>query len=378
MKLRIAILGTRGIPNQYGGFEQITEDLSVGLVKRGHEVTVYNTHNHTNQKKRWKGVKIVHCYDPVYLKTAGQFIYDLNCIRHARRQQYDIWLFMGYTSSSIWASLFPRNAVIISNMDGLEWKRDKYSKPVQHFLRQAEKWAVLRSHFHIADSRGIEKYLKIRYGIEAQYIPYGARLSRKEQAGTLEKFELREKSYYVLMARMEPENNVELILDGFHESNSACRFLVIGNTGNRYGQHLVKKFKGDHRIIFAGPIFDQDMVHTLRKHAILYFHGHSVGGTNPSLLEAMASRVSIAAHDNVFNRCILGHDAFYFHDSCDVTQIIQACSAEQTDMVRENYRKIYTTYNWGRIIDEYEQFICQCFQRAKHETPVYHRRFAYQ
>jgi hypothetical protein len=116
--MRIGILGTRGIPNRYGGFEQITEWLAEGLVKKGHEVFVYNSHNHPNREKSWKGIHIIHCYDPEYLlKTAGQFIYDLNCIRDAGKRNFDVILFMGYTSSSIWAPVFPKQPVVISNMD---------------------------------------------------------------------------------------------------------------------------------------------------------------------------------------------------------------------------------------------------------------------
>src|SRR5258708_1172732 len=108
MKLRIGILGTRGIPNHYGGFECFAEHLSQGLVKKGNEVFVYNSDNHPNQEKLWNGVHIVHCYDPEYLVgSAGQFIYDLNCIIDARKRNFDIWLFLGYTSSSVWGMLYP-------------------------------------------------------------------------------------------------------------------------------------------------------------------------------------------------------------------------------------------------------------------------------
>src|SRR5689334_4059993 len=133
--MKIAIIGTRGIPNRYGGFEQITEFLSEGLVKQNHSVYVYNSHTHPYQEKTWKGVHIIHCYDPEHrLGTAGQFIYDLNCILDARKRDFDILLFLGYTSSSVWQIFFPRKSIIVSNMDGLEWKRSKYSRPVQRFL----------------------------------------------------------------------------------------------------------------------------------------------------------------------------------------------------------------------------------------------------
>src|SRR3982750_1944781 len=119
--MNIAIIGTRGIPNRYGGFEQLAEMLSVGLLQKGHSVTVYNSHKHPYQQKEWSGVKIIHCYDAEHiLGTAGQFIYDLNCIRNAGKENFDVLLFLGYTSSSVWGRLFPKGSIIISNMDGLE------------------------------------------------------------------------------------------------------------------------------------------------------------------------------------------------------------------------------------------------------------------
>src|SRR5689334_21791534 len=141
-QLKLGILGTRGIPNNYGGYERAASFLSVGLVKKGFDVTVYNSLNHPYQEKEWNGVEIVRCYDPEHRAgTAGQFIYDLNCIRHARARNYDVLLLLGYTSSSVWGRFYPKKTVIISNMDGLEWKREKYSMTVRKYLQYAEKWA---------------------------------------------------------------------------------------------------------------------------------------------------------------------------------------------------------------------------------------------
>ena len=167
--MKIAILGTRGIPNHYSGFEQFAEFFSVFLVEKGHDVYVYNSHNHLYQEKTFNGVNIIHQYDPEYkLATFGQFIYDFNCIIDSRKRDFDIILQLGYTSNSIWHFLLPKNSIIITNMDGLEWKRTKYSKPVQQFLKFAEKLAVKSSDFLIKNPKGtcyftnyepIEKYL---------------------------------------------------------------------------------------------------------------------------------------------------------------------------------------------------------------------------
>ena len=364
MKLKIAILGTRGIPNHYGGFEQITEYLSAGLVQKGHEVTVYNSHTHPNKENWWKGTRIVHCYDPEYkIGTAGQFIYDLNCIRHAKNQDYDVILFMGYTSNSVWAKLFPRNCVIISNMDGLEWKREKYTRFTRYFLKHAEKWAVKYSHYHIADSKAIQKYLNQKYNINARYIPYGALSDQETNDATLSHFNLSKKNYFLLMARMEPENNVEMILDGFHKSSTNKRFITVGNFRNKFGQFLINKFKNDPRIQFVGGIFDKAIVNTLSSNCSVYFHGHSVGGTNPSLLEAMANNALIAAHNNEFNKSVMENNAYYFSNSLDVQKIIEEShfNGKEIKMVLDNKQKIQTHYNWQKVIKEYDEFLCECY-----------------
>jgi len=375
MTLRIGILGTRGIPNHYGGFEQVAGYLSKGLIEKGHDVTVYNSHNHPYQQRMWNGVRIVHCYDPEYLiGTAGQFAYDFNCLIDARKRNFDILLLLGYTSSSIWWFLYPQDAVVISNMDGLEWKRTKYSKPVQKFLKYAEKLAVKHSNFHIADSVIIKQYLDEKYGINCMYIPYGAEIFGNEKALFQNDLGLSNQEYFLLMARMEPENNVEVILDGFRDSTTDKKFVVIGDTRNKFGNYLVKKFKSDNRICFAGSIYNKEKVQHLTSHSSIYFHGHSVGGTNPSLLEAMAEEAFIAAHDNPYNKAVLNGDATYFSNAEDVRTLIN--SVEKGDVktckVKSHLTKIKNQFNWQMIVEEYEQFMISCYLKSKNEKPIYH------
>ncbi len=371
--LRIAILGTRGIPNHYGGFEHISEYVSAGLVKKGHSVTVYNSHNHPYTEDTWNGVKIQHCYDPEYLVgTAGQFIYDLNCLMDARRQKFDVVLLMGYTSCSVWGRLYPKKSTIITNMDGLEWKRSKYSKKVQQFLKYAEKLAIKHSQFYISDSRVIKDYLENKYQIHSEYIPYGADLFTDQEREQFDTTEALKEDYFLLMARMEPENNIETILEGFNNSNSRKNFKVLGDTGNRFGKFIRDKFKNDTRIQFKGSMFDTAKVRSLQNNSYLYFHGHSVGGTNPSLLEAMASEALIAAHNNPFNKSVLHADAFYFSNANEVQQLVENVQREEIErtMVKNNLFKIAYQFNWEKIVNEYEAFILECYDKTKHERII--------
>ena len=367
MKLRIGILGTRGIPNSYGGFEQFAGYLSKGLVERGHEVCVYNSHKHPYQENSWNGVNIIHCYDPEYLLgAAGQFIYDLNCIRDARKRKFDILLILGYTSSSIWGRLYPEKTMIITNMDGLEWKRSKYAAPVQRFLQYAEKWAVQFSHRLVADSIPIKEYLAGKYQIDATYISYGAEIPEMIDERLLEKCKVTKGNYYLLIARMEPENHIETILDGLSKCKTEQQILVIGNTQNEFGKRLVEKFRNQSRIIFAGAVYDAGVLNALRACCLLYFHGHSVGGTNPSLLEAMACGALICAHDNGFNRAVLQEDAFYFYADDDVTELVNDLDAKDISRKTDrNLQKIREYHDWDMIIGSYEQLFIQAYQSGK-------------
>lgn len=370
MKLKIAILGTRGIPNYYGGFEHISEYVSAGLVKKGHSVTVYNSHNHPYKADTWNGVNIVHCYDPEYLVgTAGQFAYDFNCLMDARKRKFDVVLLMGYTSSSVWGHLYPPNSVIITNMDGLEWKRSKYSKPVQKFLKYAEKLAVKHSQYYISDSRVIRSYLKDKYEVDSRYIPYGADLFSEQEREQVDKSEVLKEDYFLLMARMEPENNIETILEGFNNSSSKKSFMVLGDTGNRFGKFITHKFKNDDRIQFKGSNFDNSVVRALQNNSYLYFHGHSVGGTNPSLLEAMASEALIAAHNNPFNKSVLNSDAFYFDNATEVRHLVENVQRKdiEREMVKNNLHKIQNQFSWEVVINDYEDFIMECYREQHGE-----------
>ncbi|HTI11266.1 MAG TPA: DUF1972 domain-containing protein [Puia sp.] len=379
MSFRIAILGTRGIPNYYGGFEQLAEHLAPGLVKAGHEVTVYNSHNHPYQGKNWEGVDIIHCYDPEYiLGSAGQFIYDLNCLIDARKRNFDVILQLGYTSSSIWGLLFPSSAMIVYNLDGLEWQRTKYSKLTRRFLLYAEKLAVKFSDFYIADSPVIQSYFRDKYGIESEYIAYGAELFPQANGDILREYGVSPGDYFLLMARMEPENNIETILDGFTASDTDKKILVIGNATNKFGKHLQHKFRDDKRVLFGGVVYDQQKIHSLKFFSRLYFHGHSTGGTNPSLLEAMASKALIAAHDNAFNRQVLGGDALYFSTPRDITKLVDHTpqGLKEELMTRHNQEKIRQEFNWPAIIAHYERYILHSLYIHRNERSILYRRYS--
>ena len=355
--MKIGILGTRGIPNHYGGFEQWAEYLSKGLVKKGCDVYVYNSHNHPYKEKTWEGVNIVHCYDPEYkIGTAGQFIYDLNCILDSRKRKLDVVLQLGYTSSSIWGWLLPRRkALVLTNMDGFEWKRDKFSSKVQKFLRQAEKLAVSFSDYLIADSPLIKDYYDEHYKKPVHYIPYGAEIFSNEDTSKIETFDVEPYKYNLLVARLEPENNIETIIQGVLKSKSAEPLLIVGNYGIPHGQYLYAKYNFEKQVRFLGGIYDLEILDNLRYYSNFYFHGHSVGGTNPSLLEAMASSARICAHDNPYNRSVLDNDGLFFKTPEDIADLINKGENKEDSKgyLERNIQKVEDNFLLEYVIDQY-------------------------
>ncbi len=355
--MKIGILGTRGIPNRYGGFEQFAEVVSRCWVEKGHEVMVYCGHNHEYKDPEYQGIKRISIYDPEYrMGTAGQFFYDLGCILDSRKRDFDILLQLGYTSSSVWGFLLPRQSRIITNMDGLEWKRSKYSPKVQWFLRQAENWAIKTSDVLVADSVGIEQYLLQKYGKPSAYIPYGAEIPDPgNPAEVLEKYGLEPFSFNMILARMEPENNIEMILQGICASATKRQTLGEGSTKNTFGRRMEKQFSGK-GIRFIGPNYNKAELDILRNQCYLYYHGHSVGGTNPSLLEAMACGALISAHRNEFNRHILGEKGLYFSSAEEVAQQQHLVpDPDRQALCAALQNEILQRYTWEKIAEDYLQ-----------------------
>lgn len=353
--VKIGILGTRGIPNNYGGFEQFAEYLSKGLVEKGCEVYVYNSHNHPYQKKDWNGVKIIHKYDPEYkLGLSGQFIYDFNCIKDSRKRNFDILLQLGYTTNSIWHFMLPKYGVNICNPDGMEWKRAKYPSPIKQFLKYAEKLAVKSNKVLIADSKVIKKYYIEKYKKTTYFVAYPAEIFDNPNVKFLQNYNVKKYNYNLLIARLQEDNNVETIIRGTVNSEIKTPLLIIGNNNTKYGNYLKNKYH-DNRIIFIGAIYNAEILNNLRFYSNIYFHGHSAGGTNPSLLEAMATSSLICANDNPYNKSVLNTNALYFSNENDITNLLEK-KIQKSDyfmFINNNKKEIEKNYNLQKIINEY-------------------------
>ena len=367
--MKIAFVSVRGIPNYYGGFEQFAEYISVGLVKRGHEVTVYSPHFHPYKGDNYKGVRIKHIYSPEMWmgSSVGSFFYDFLSLRDAlKKENFDIIYEAGYTSiipAYLWFNVKNiKYPIFTTNMDGLEYKRTKFNKWVRTFVFWEERMAVKHSHYLIADNMGIQDYYKEKYGKESKFLAYGADIHDDYDVEVLNEFGLESNGYYLLVARLEPENNISMVIEGYLASKENRRrpLVVVGKTNTSYGKELVAEYGKESGVRFVGGIYDFKKLNSIRHFSFTYFHGHSVGGTNPSLLEAMASGCFILAHDNIFNRAVLKENALYYEDSRTVTALLDNIDSysknQKKAFITNNLEEISQEYSWEKLVDKHEAY----------------------
>jgi glycosyltransferase involved in cell wall biosynthesis len=357
--MRIAILGSHGIPARYGGFETFAEQLAVRLVERGHMVTVF-CEKAERARERYKGVELRHI--PAYrLGPLSTIFYDAACLWQARFS-FDVVYMLGYGSSALcW---LPRlwGAQVWINMDGLEWSRAKWGPIARRYLRWAEAIAMRTPDRIIADAAAIKANLRSRYRRlpPCDVIPYGCEIVSDAHVEELRRFGLEPDSYYLVVCRFEPENHVKEIIEGFLDSDTPARLVLVGDYGRQSA--YVKSLTGykDQRLLFTGPIYDESVLQALRYFCCAYLHGHSVGGTNPSLLEAMGCGNVVIADDNPFNREVLGGSGFFFSTPEEVSACIRSVDCDGTDLMRmkaEVVERATEYYAWSRITDFYCELI---------------------
>lgn len=376
--MKIAFISTRGIPNNYGGFEQFAEYISVGLAQRGHEVVVYSPHFHPYKEKNYKGVRIKHIYSPETWmgSSIGSFFYDFSSLKDAlKKEKFDIIYEAGYTSivpAYIWFNVKNiKYPIFTTNMDGLEYKRTKFNKWVQKFVFWEERMTVKHSHYLIADNMGIHDYYKEKYGKESKFLAYGADIHDNYNEDFLKEFGLEVNNYYLLVARLEPENNIVMAIEGYLASKEKGKrpLIIVGKTNTPHGKELVTKYGNEKSIRFVGGIYDFDKLNSIRHFSFAYFHGHSVGGTNPSLLEAMASDCFILANNNIFNKAVLGENALYYSDNTTVAELLNniddLAQTHKKIFIENNLEIIRKDYSWEKLVDEHEKYFLWLLEEYK-------------
>lgn len=374
----IAILGTRGIPARYGGFETFAEQLATRLAAKGYPVTVYAESRQRQPDLWYQGVRVRHIVRPGGGGWAT-LAYDLFCLWDARAR-HDILYMLGYGAA--WACWLPRRygTQVWINIDGLEWARPKWSWPVRGYLRMME-WLTARvADVVVADAEALaERYRRLYpHRAPCHAIAYGAELVDPGSLddSVLKRLGLQPDQYGLVIARPEPENHLLDIVVGYQQSGVEFPLVIVGAVDGATAYQRRLRRQADGRVRFLGPIYDKAVLDVLRARAAVYLHGHSVGGTNPSLLEAMACGALIVAHDNPFNREVLGQSGWYFSSPTDLSRLLQAVWHKQlsiqadTAMLRQRARDaIRERYTWERIVQAYEALLRQVpAQRPGHPS----------
>ncbi len=364
--MKVAIIGTRGIPAKYGGFETCAEELSIGLVKKGHKVIVScRRYLYPDKKKFYNGVKLV--YPPsIRGKTTDTLSHTFFSILRVLIENPDVILVFNSANSpvALIGKIYGKKIVI--NVDGLEWKRRKWGKIGKLYYKFCELFSCIVADKIISDAMAIKDYYRRKYKIESVFIPYGAYLYKSKNPEILNEYGLERKNYFFIGSRLEPENNQDIAVNAFSMVETDMKLFILGvvNYRSKYVRFL-KKFEGE-KIKLLSPIYEKNKYNELHANAYAYIHGNEVGGTNPALLQAMGSGNCIIAYDCPFNREVLGNCGLYFKkDAFDLKEKIEYLLnnpekvKEYGKMARERVKNFY---RWEKVIDDYEKLFLNLFR----------------
>ena len=355
---RVAVIGTVGVPANYGGFESLVENLVGDQSSSLVDYTVFcSSKAYKTKLDKYKNANLK--YIALNANGIQSIPYDIISLFNAIK--YDVVLVLGVSGCCclpIYRLLFPRKRLII-NIDGLEHRRDKWGRWTRCFLKFSEKMAVKYADVIITDNKGIQNYVLEEYGKQSEMIAYGGDHSIAvqrdvhEQEQILHKYHLNKSEYAISVCRIEPENNCHITLEAFAQTGDPLVF--IGNWDKSdYGVALKEKYSKVSNITILNPIYDIDILYALRSNAAMYIHGHSAGGTNPSLVEAMFFGIPIISYDVIYNRETTHNKAFYFKDVDELKRLLQNKSLDliaNADAMKQMAEKYYT---WADIVRQYE------------------------
>lgn len=351
---KISIIGTVGLPAKYGGFETLTEYLTKNLHDQ-YELTVFCSGKSYSQKlDSYNGAKLQ--YINLHANGAQSILYDIISIFKSLMFA-DTLLILGVSGCIVlpFIRLFSKKHIVV-NIDGLEWKRDKWGNGAKWFLKFSEKLAVKYADVVVADNKVIQEYAKSEYGVKSELIAYGADHVTKELLSDelKVKYPFLTSRYAFKVCRIEPENNLHVILETFADYRN-MHLVIIGNWGNsEYGKELKEKYAGYENIFLLDPIYDQKILNQIRSNCYLYIHGHSAGGTNPSLVEAMYLGLPIFAYGVEYNKATTGNKAKYFDNKEELMDNLKNCNDNELKNIADDMEKIaYEKYTWKNISDLY-------------------------
>ena len=369
---KLAIIGTVGLPANYGGFETLTEHI-VENIKDNYEITVYcsgKKYPKEVRKSHYKSARLK--YLPMQANGIQSIFYDTISILHALLYA-DVLLILGVAGAWIlpFVKLLTKKKIVIS-IDGIEWKRDKWSISAKMYLYWAEKMAVKYSHCDISDNESIQDYTASRYGSLSHVIEYGANhtLTVSPNQQDYEKYAFLSKRYAFKVCRIEPENNLDMILESFKDFTK-YPLVIVGNWSNSdYGINLRSTYKDSPNIILLDPIYDQREIDLLRGNCYTYIHGHSAGGTNPSLVEAMYLGLPVLSYGVSYNRTTTEGKALYFSNSQELSALLHNQDKMKLHRVGASLKSIAKRrYDWNIIAKKYE-FLFETAFKQKRKKPI--------
>lgn len=360
MNKSLAILGIRGIPAAHGGFETFAERMAAYMRDHNWQVRVYCQGSESGKLHEdvWQGIRRIHI--PVKMSgPAATIEFDIKSTRDALRHD-GVILTLGYNTGFLAAWLRICGRLNYINMDGLEWKRIKYSRPAQCYLWLNERIAAHCGTRLIADHPEIAKHLgKIVTTEKIRMIPYGADEAASSDPRAIIRYDVRPGAFMTLIARPEPENSVLEIVRAFSRRKRGVSLLVLGKYEDTHAYQRKVRHSASDEVIFAGPVYG-NCVGMLRQQSLAYLHGHRVGGTNPSLVEALAAGNPIIAHDNPFNRWVAADAGLYFkdEDGCsDAIERILSGTEERKRMGEAALKRWQQDFTWDAVLKQYRGLI---------------------
>jgi glycosyltransferase involved in cell wall biosynthesis len=359
--MRIAMIGTRGVPARYGGFETAVEEIGRRLVARGHQVTVYCRSSDADPPSEHLGMRLVHL-PAARRKTLETLSHTALSAAHVvAKGGHDVAIVFNAANAPFVPALHLRRLPVAVHVDGLEWKRAKWSGAGKRFYRIAEGLAVRWADALIADAQGIADYYIDEFGATTDLIAYGAPILDEPGSDRLAALNVEPSEYHLVVARFEPENHVDLAIEGYLRSAATAPLIVVGSApyAGDYTRRIERLASADRRVRLVGGIWDQAQLDQLYAHARTYIHGHSVGGTNPSLLRAMGAGAPVLAYDVSFNREVIGSDdAGFWSDPTALAGLVEQAEAD-VELSKLLGRRLRVSaeerYNWEGVTDAYEK-----------------------
>ena len=344
--LRIAFMGTRGAPALYGGFETAVEEIGARLADRGHEVTVY-CRNPGQKITQYRGMKLVNL-PAIHQRMAETLSHTGVSTAHAIvKARPEACFLMNAGNAPFLPALSAAGIPTAIHLDGVESQREKWRGAGAKYYRWAEKSAVKNGKYLISDAQAIADYVRLTYGRESEVIAYGAEVSPEH---------VRSNDFHLIVARLEPENHVLEAIHGYVQSGTSVPLKIVGSAP--YSDWYIDKLKeaSTSNVEFLGGVYDQDVLNDLYANCVTYTHGHSVGGTNPSLLRAMGAGAPTLAFDCEFNREVTADRALFWRDAEQYAQLLNNLESQDLRTMGSELReRVATVYQWDLVTDKYEE-----------------------